>query len=60
MDWSNNELKVCVSDTTTLVKGKLSLAEYSKIETLSLQASGNNFELINNPLANKVTFKISK
>ncbi len=60
MDWSTIELKIYASDVTTKAKGKLFLPESSKLEALSLQKVGNNFVLNNNPVANKVTFKISK
>lgn len=59
MDWSKLELKVFASGTVNTATGKLFLPGSDRLETLSLKKSGKSFQLANNPVADKVKFKIT-
>lgn len=58
MDWSKIELKVFARDTTT-AKGLIFLPGETEAHELTLTKSGNSFKLDADPLAGKVTWKIS-
>ena len=58
MDWSKIELKVFAKDATT-VKGSVLLPGETAAHELSLVKSGNGYKLAADPLAGKVTWKIS-
>jgi alpha-D-xyloside xylohydrolase len=58
MDWSKIELDVFARDTTT-AKGLVFLPGDKEAHELTLTKSGNGFKLDADPLAGKVTWKIS-
>lgn len=58
MDWSNIELKVYAADATQ-AEGKLFLPNDSVLHNLTLDKKGVNFNLKNNPVSSKTSFKIT-
>ena len=58
MDWSKIELRVFAADATT-AKGLIFLPGESQTHELTLAKSGSSFKLDRDPLAGKVSWKIS-
>jgi alpha-D-xyloside xylohydrolase len=58
MDWSNLQLMVFAKDLQT-AKGLVCLPSSNELHELLLTRKGNTFKLNNDPLAGKVTWKIT-
>ena len=58
MDWSKLTLKVFASDLITTATGKVYLPEGDAVQTVTTIKKGNAFEVSQNPLNGKTTFKI--
>ncbi|MDT0642072.1 glycoside hydrolase family 31 protein [Zunongwangia sp. F363] len=58
MDWSKLDLKVYAAEGTNSVSGQVFLPEGEALQTVKLSRKGNNFELNQNPLSGKTSFKI--
>lgn len=59
MDWSKLELVVFAKDAQT-AKGLVCLPADNELHELSLTRKGNTFKLENDPLAGKVTWKVTQ
>lgn len=57
MDWSKLTLKVYATDATTTAAGKVYLPGGDAVQTITTTKKGNSFEVGQNPLNGKTTFK---
>ncbi|MFL9843564.1 TIM-barrel domain-containing protein [Flavobacterium sp. ST-119] len=57
MDWSKLTLKIYAADATTTATGKIYLPGGEKVQTLTVAKKGNDFEVSQDPLQGKTTFK---
>jgi alpha-D-xyloside xylohydrolase len=57
MDWKQLTLKVYAADDTTTATGKVYLPGEAAVQTITVSKKGSSFELGQNPLSGKTTFK---
>lgn len=57
MDWTNLDLRVFAAEGTNSASGEIFLPEGDAVQTITVSKRGNNFEVTENPLSGKTTFR---
>ncbi|WP_229793636.1 glycoside hydrolase family 31 protein [Salinimicrobium marinum] len=57
MDWTNLDLRVFAAEGTNSASGEIFLPEGDAVQTITVSKRVNNFEVTENPLSGKTTFR---